>query len=277
LLQEGYAFGYLLAALAYFTVFPHYGWRAMFFIGGLPALLSLFIRSRVKETEAWHQSRTDWRTYGRAVVSNWPRFFYLVLLMMFFNAMSHGTQDMFPTFLTRQRHYGVGTVSVITMVSMVGAIVGGIFVGYLSDRLGRRRAMMGAIALAAVLIPLWILAPNVPTIMAGAFLMQFMVQGAWGVIPAHINELSPPQLRGFFPGFAYQVGVLCASSIGYIESRLGERVSYSTAMGAAMAVVLVCLWFIVKFGPEATGKLFVMPRTEPVAPEQPELRPTGTA
>ena len=138
--------------------------------------------------------------------------------------------------------------------------------------------MMSAVTLAALLIPLWLLAPSIPVIMAGAFLMQFMVQGAWGVIPAHINELSPPQLRGFFPGFAYQMGVLCASSIGYIESRFGEHVTYSTSMGVAMAVVLVCLWLVIKFGPEATGKLFVVHRPEaaPVVEMPQPVRPTGT-
>ena len=130
LLQEGYAVGYLLAALAYFVVYPHWGWRAMFFIGGLPALLSLFIRSKVKETEAWHQSRTDWATYRKTIVQNWPRFLYLVLLMTFMNSMSHGTQDMFPTYLTRQRHYSIGVVTLVTIVSMIGALSGGIIVGH---------------------------------------------------------------------------------------------------------------------------------------------------
>jgi len=167
---------------------------------------------------------------------------------------------MFPTFLTKQRHFGVQTVAFITMVSMAGAILGGIIVGHLSDRWGRRRAMVSAVALAAVLIPLWMLAPNVPTLMLGAFLMQFMVQGAWGVIPAHINELSPPQLRGFFPGFAYQVGVLCASSISYIESSAAEHASYSVSMSVSMAIVLVITFVVIRFGPEATGRVFVMPK-----------------
>jgi len=278
LLQEGYAVGYLLAALAYFSVFPHWGWRPMFFIGGLPALLSLFIRSRVKETEAWHSSRTDWATYRTAIAQSWPRFLYLVLLMTFMNSMSHGTQDMFPTFLTRQRHYSVGIVTLVTIVSMIGALSGGIVVGHLSDRWGRRRAMLTAVTVAVLLIPLWILAPNITTIMLGAFAMQFMVQGAWGVIPAHLIELSPHQLRGFFPGFAYQVGVLCASSIGYIESSVGEHLTYSTSMGLAMLIVMGCLWLIVKFGPEEHGKLFVMPKPEPTVPTEMEprrLRPTG--
>jgi SHS family lactate transporter-like MFS transporter len=278
LLQEGYAVGYLLAALAYFVVYPHWGWRAMFFIGGLPALLSLFIRSKVKETEAWHQSRTDWATYRRAIATNWPRFLYLVLLMMFMNSMSHGTQDMFPTYLMRQRHFGVGPVTLVTIFSMIGALTGGIVVGRLSDHWGRRRAMLTAVTLAALMIPLWILAPNIPTIMLGAFAMQFMVQGAWGVIPAHIIELSPHQVRGFFPGFAYQVGVLCASGIGYIESSVGEHLTYSTSMGTAMLVVIGCLWLIIKFGPEEHGKVFVMPTPEatPSAEMETPLRPTGS-
>jgi SHS family lactate transporter-like MFS transporter len=137
--------------------------------------------------------------------------------------------------------------------------------------------MLTAVTLAVLLIPLWILAPNVPTIMVGAFLMQFMVQGAWGVIPAHITELSPHELRGFFPGFAYQVGVLCASSIGYIESSVGEHLTYSTSMGIAMAVVIACLWMIIKLGPEEHGKVFILPKSDsgaPLATEQ--LRPTGS-
>jgi len=279
LLQEGYACGYLLAAVAYFTVYPHWGWRTMFFIGGLPALLSLFIRAKVKETGAWHENRTDWKTYGRAIAGNWRRFLYLVLLMAFMNSMSHGTQDMFPTFLKRERHYDVHTVAIITMISMVGALAGGILFGHLSDRWGRRRSMITAVVLAGTLIPVWILAPNIPTIMIGAFLMQFMVQGAWGVIPAHINELSPPQLRGFFPGFAYQAGVLCASSIGYIESVVGEHLSYSQSMGFAMVAVMVCLWLVIQFGPEATGTLFVTPARETVlsaAKATTPLRPART-
>jgi SHS family lactate transporter-like MFS transporter len=263
LLQEGYACGYLLAALAHLTVFPHYGWRPMFFIGGLPALLSLFIRSKVKESEAWRQSRTDRKSYGRAIARNWPRFLYLVLLMTFMNAMSHGTQDMFPTFLSRQRHLGVQVVAATTMISMVGALAGGILFGYLSDSWGRRRAMLSAVTFAGLLLPLWILAPGIPLIMAGAFLMQFMVQGAWGVIPAHINELSPGALRGFFPGFAYQLGVLCASSITYLESVVGEHLTYARSMGFSMVAVLVCLWLVIRFGPEATGQAFALPAPKP--------------
>ncbi len=256
LLQEGYACGFLLAAVAYFTVFPHFGWRALFFLGGAPALLTLFIRAKVKEPEAWHASRTDWSSYRRAIFQNWRRFLYLVALMTMMNLISHGTQDLYPTFLQRQRHFKPNATAMITIVSMIGAICGGLAFGLLSDRWGRRRAMVTAVLLAAALIPLWILAPTTALIVLGAFLMQFMVQGAWGVIPAHINELSPNQLRGFFPGFAYQIGVLCASSIAYIEAALGEHFSYSTAMGLLAAAVLLVGSVVIAVGPEARAAVF---------------------
>jgi SHS family lactate transporter-like MFS transporter len=257
LLQEGYAFGYLLAALAYFTVFPAYGWRVMFFIGGLPALLSLFIRAKVKESAAWEAHKlVDWTSYGRAVASHFRLFLYLVLLIGVMGLMSHGTQDMYPTFLQQQRHFTARQAAVITMVSMVGAIAGGLVFGSVSDRLGRRRAMTLAAICAALIVPLWVFAPSTPLIVLGAFLMQFMVQGAWGVIPAHLSELSPPALRGFFPGFAYQLGVLCSSTITYIEALLGEHLSYATAMGVLAAFVSLAAAVIIWVGPEARGVLF---------------------
>ncbi|MFZ0211379.1 MAG: MFS transporter [Candidatus Acidiferrales bacterium] len=254
-LQEGYAFGYLLAAIAYWLVFPHFGWRAMFFIGGLPALLTLFIRSKVKESAAWTATASshDWGDYFRSILRNWKRFAYLVLLMAMMNFISHGTQDFYPTFLQLQRGYSPRTTALITVLSMIGAIGGGILVGLYSDRRGRRRAMIGAVILAALLIPLWIAAPNFSLILLGAFLMQFMVQGAWGVIPAHINELSPDTLRGFFPGFAYQVGVLLAALSVYIEAAMGKRMSYGHAMGIFAVIVLVAGALVIAAGPEARG------------------------
>jgi SHS family lactate transporter-like MFS transporter len=256
LLQEGYALGYLLAAGAYYLVFPHWGWRVMFFIGGLPALLTLFIRAKVRETQAWRESRTDWNTYGRSLLRHWRLFLYLVLLMTMMNFMSHGTQDLYPTFLQRHRHYTPRVTAIITAISMVGAVGGGLAFGLYSDRRGRRRAMAMAALLAAALTPLWILAPNLFLVALGAFLIQFMVQGAWGVIPAHINELSPDSLRGFFPGFAYQVGVLCASSIGYVEAVLGEHFSYTQSMGILAATVLLVGAAVIALGPEAHAVKF---------------------
>ena len=256
LLQEGYALGFLLAAVAYALIYPHWGWRALFFVGGLPALLTLFVRAKVKEPKAWHESRTDWRNYGRNIVRSWKTFLHLVLLMTMMNLISHGTQDLYPTFLQKQRQFSATLTSLVTAISMVGAILGGLTVGYFSDRHGRRRAMVVAVLLALLVTPLWILGPNLPLIVLGAFLMQFMVQGAWGVIPAHINELSPGALRGFFPGFAYQLGVLAASSISYVEARLAERFNYAESMGILAAVVLVVGAAVIAAGPEAKGVAF---------------------
>jgi MFS transporter, SHS family, lactate transporter len=256
LLQEGYALGNILAAVAYFTIFPHHGWRALFFVGGLPALLSLFIRAKVKESAAWYATRTDWSTYWSVVRRNWRRFLYLVVLMTMMNFMSHGTQDLYPTFLSKQRGYDPHATAIISIIAMIGAICGGLAFGAYSDRKGRRRAMITAALLGVAVIPLWILSPTTALLITGGFLMQFMVQGAWGVIPAHINELSPGELRGFFPGFAYQIGVLFASSISYIEPVLGERFSYTQSMGLLAAGVLTLAAVVVYFGPEAKGVRF---------------------
>jgi len=257
LLQEGYALGNVLAAIAYYTAFPRWGWRAMFFVGAAPGLLTMLICLRVEDPQAWRESRTDWSTYRRAIFKNSRLFFYLVALMAAMNFISHGTQDLYPTFLQRQRHFGVNATALITGLSMLGAILGGLTFGHFSDRKGRRRAMVWAESLGLTAVPLWIMAPSKPLIILGAFIMQFMVQGAWGVIPAHINELSPPQLRGFFPGFAYQLGVLIASSIGYLEAVLGEHFSYSISMGS-LAVVVLCFGVaIISAGPEAKGVSFI--------------------
>ncbi|MGN6340148.1 MAG: MFS transporter [Ginsengibacter sp.] len=254
LLQEGYAFGFLLAAAAYYFVFPQFGWRAMFFVGGLPALLTLFIRSKVKETEAWKSNRSlNWKEYGNAIKKNWKLFLYLVLLMSMMNLISHGTQDLYPTFLQKQKNFDPHQTAVITMISMVGAILGGLFFGYLSDFYGRKKMMAVAVVLALLLIPLWLLAGGGFFVALGAFGMQFMVQGAWGIIPAHINELSPGPVRGFFPGFAYQLGVLIAAAVPYVEATLAENLGYATAMEIAAGSVLAVGAIIILAGPEARG------------------------
>ncbi len=257
LLQEGYAVGNLLAALAFRTLYPWFntmypgnGWRLMFFLGGLPALLSLFIRSKVKESEAWHEHKTDWATYKRSLLGEWKRFLYLVVLMTMMGLMSHGTQDMYPTLLKSQG-YAPARIADFTMLSMIGAVIGGLVFGYFSDLKGRRRAMIVASVCGLIVTPFWVSGSSALMAVGGVFLMQFFVQGAWGVIPAHINELSPNQLRGFFPGLAYQIGLVGAAGIPYIEAVLGERFTYAQAMGGLIAFVFIGTVLVIFFGPEA--------------------------
>src|SRR5213595_1297395 len=238
LLQEGYAAGYLLAAVCYFFVFPRWGWRPMFFIGGLPALLALFVRANVEESEVWQRTRhKDWSSLGRGIASHWKLFLYQTLLMAGMNFVSHGTQDLYPTFLQRDWGFSPQKRAALTAFSMVGAIIGGISFGYLSDRVGRRRSIVLALVLAILIIPVWAFSPSLVGLVIGAFAMQFMVQGAWGVIPAHITELSPDSVRGFMPGFAYQCGVLIASSVAYLEALFATRMSYAQSMAIVAVTV----------------------------------------
>jgi len=256
-LQQGYALGNLLAAGCFFFVFPRWGWRPMFFIGGLPALLGLFVRFKVKESEVWKKTRhPNSGDLGRAILSNWKLFLYLTLLMMMMNFASHGTQDMFPTFLKRYWSMKPTQVAIIAAISMVGAICGGTLVGFLSDRFGRRRAMITSLVCAILLVPLWAYAPSLALLVAGAFLIQFMVQGAWGIIPAHLSELSPDAVRGFLPGFAYQCGVLLASLVPTVEAILAEHISYANAMALTAFVVFTLAAVVVALGREKRGIRF---------------------
>ena len=256
-LQQGYSTGNLVAALCYFFLFERWGWRPLFFIGGLPALLALFVRFRVEESEVWKKTRErSWAHLGRAVLANWKLFVYITLLMTAFNFSSHGTQDMYPTFLERYWHFAPGKRSGITAFSMVGALVGGMAVGWLSDRIGRRKAMILALAGAILVVPLWTYSTNLALLITGAWLMQFMVQGAWGVIPAHLSELSPDSVRGFLPGFAYQCGVLLASSIAYIQAVFATRMSYATAMALTGTTVFVLAAIMAAVGKEKRGVVF---------------------
>ncbi len=257
LLQEGYAAGYLLAAGCYFFVFPRWGWRPMFFIGGLPALLAIYVRLQVKESEVWKKTRHDnWGQLGRSISSHWKLFLYLVALMMMMNFVSHGTQDMYPTLLKRQWGFSPQKVAVVTAISMVGAMAGGIFFGLMSDRFGRRRSMIAALVGAVVVIPLWAFSPSLVLLIIGGFLMQLMVQGAFGVIPAHLTELSPDSVRGFLPGFAYQCGVLLAGSVAYIEALFAQRMSYAAAMALTAVTVFIGAIIITALGREQRGIRF---------------------
>ena len=259
ILQQGYPVGYLLGAVVYPFVVPHLGWRWMFFVGVLPALLSLFIRTKVKESPAWLEGRRNRERvdFGAVLRQHGGLFFYLVLLMTAFTFMSHGTQDLYPKFLQVQRHFKPPTVSAIVIVYNVGALLGGITVGALSQKIGRRKAIVIFALLALPIIPLWAFSHSPYLLALGAFLMQFCVQGAWGVIPAHLTELSPSALRGTFTGFAYQLGNLLSSvnltlQTGIAVGYGGEKhPNFALAMAEVIVVVLVAVAAVTALGREA--------------------------
>lgn len=226
LLQEGYAAGYLMAALAYAVAFRFVGWRGMFVIGALPAFLVIYIRTKVEESPAWKQgqvSREAESRLGKDIVTYLGTFAFLVVLMFAFNSFSHGTQDLYPTFLQKDHKFTPQTVGTIAIIANIGALLGGIVFGNWSEKVGRRKAIVVAALLTIPVIPLWAYSHTVPMLALGGFLMQFFVQGAWGVVPAHLNELSPPAVRGTFPGFAYQLGNFLSSWNGVKQARIAEQ------------------------------------------------------
>src|SRR6516164_5915245 len=243
LLQEGYAAGNVLAAAFYFFCFHSLGWRMLFILSSLPAIpLVLYVLFFVRESAVWQHSKNDkltWSGQHREVLRHWKLFVYLLLFMTMMLFASHGTQDMYPTFLQRQWHLDPQRRGGVVIISGIGAIIGGLVFGRLSDIWGRRKAILIAFVLAAVLIPLWAYAPSQILLVTGAFLMQFMVQGAWGVIPAHLAELSPDSVRAFLPGFAYQSAGVLASSVVYLVCGLLQEKSYAVAMALTAVSVFV--------------------------------------
>jgi SHS family lactate transporter-like MFS transporter len=261
LLQEGYATGNLLAALCYLFVYPHLGWRPMFFIGGIPALLAIYVRFGVTESEVWKRTKhANWSHLGKAILSHWKLFLFIFAMMTAMNFVSHGTQDLFPTFLKVARGFDPKQVAYMGIIYNVGAILGGLVMGYYSDRVGRRRSMITSLLLAVAVIPLWAFSPTTGLLVVGAFLMQFMVQGAWGVVPVHINELAPDSVRGFIPGFAYQCGVAVAGIAPTLQEELAKHYSMASVMAVSCGAAFLIAAVIIKLGSEKHRTAFgVMP------------------
>ena len=259
LLQEGYIVGYLVAALVYGTVFPFIGWRGMFIIGALPAFLVIYIRAKVEESPAWlegQRSKASESRVGKDVFKYLGSFLFLVVLMFAFTSFSHGTQDLYPTFLEKNHHLTPHIVGLVAIIYNIGALLGGIVGGTLSERIGRRRAIVISAALAMPVIPLWAYSHTVPLIALGSFLMQFMVQSAWGVVPAHLNELSPPAVRGTFPGLAYQLGNLLASRNVVMQAKLVERHyngNYAPVLAGTVLIVATLVAVVSWSGSEKRG------------------------
>ena len=267
ILQQGYAFGYLLAALVYWIVFPFFGWRGLFVAGALPAILVIYIRAHVPESPVWERHRSEKQgtpfSVTRLIKQHGKLFVYAVLLMTAFNYMSHGTQDLYATFLEKQRGFGVSQKSIITIVYAIGAICGGTVIGFMSQRWGRRRSIILSAVCGMLLIPIWIFAPATGLLILGGFLMQFMVQGAWGVVPVHLNELSPPDFRGTFPGLAYQLGNCAAAFAAQQQAWLAEHFrsangspNYALTMALVESVVFLAIIILAAIGREERGKEF---------------------
>jgi MFS transporter, SHS family, lactate transporter len=257
-LQSGYPIGYLLAALAARFIEPAFGWRAMFWVGGAPALLALYIRSKVPESEAWKQHRApSTAAILRVVKENWKSALYLVLMMTLMMFLSHGTQDLYPDFLKSTRGASPHTVSYIAILYNVGAVIGTLIFGQLSENFGRRRSMIIALILSLAMIPGWAFGGGILTLAMAAFAMQAGVQGAWGVIPAHLNELSPDQTRGLLPGLAYQMGILIAAPINSIEYALRAKFGYSWALAGFETVNIALLIVVIALGKERKGRGFL--------------------
>jgi MFS transporter, SHS family, lactate transporter len=260
-LQAGYPAGYLVASLVFFLLFPSIGWRGLLMVGGLPVLLVPYIACCVAESPVFEVRRREGFKSGRL----WPAlrqhtglFIYAVLLMAVLNFWGQGTQNLYPTFLEVQKHLSPSAVGMIAVIYSIGAILGCIFFGMLSERIGRRRTIVVAALLTLPLIPLWVYSSTPVSLTVGAFLMQFAVEGAWGVVPAHLNELSPDELRTTFPGLTYQLGNLIAAANATMQAGLAEhyRNDYGFALAATVVVVALLVAFLAAIGKEAKGVAF---------------------
>jgi SHS family lactate transporter-like MFS transporter len=260
LLQSGYPSGYFVASLVFYLLFDRIGWRGMFMVGVAPALLVLLIRIHVKESPVFEARRGQSRANPvLELARHWKIALYLVVLMTAFNFFSHGAQDLYPTFLQKQHHFDTQTTGILAAVMNVGAIVGGIAFGIWSEKIGRRRAIIIASLLALPVIPLFAFSSTALMLGAGGFLMQVAVQGAWGIVPVHLNELSPPLARSLFPGFAYQLGNLIASKNAPIQAGIaeahGDNYALALALVCGFAAVIIAIW--TALGPERKNADFV--------------------
>jgi SHS family lactate transporter-like MFS transporter len=257
ILQAGYPLGYLLAAVALRTIEPRFGWQAMFLTGLVFALIIALLTLRAPESAAWKLERLPSVAHiYRALFQHKKSFVYLLAVMCFMTCLSHGTQDLYPDFLKSVHHFSNDTISNLAILYNLGAIAGAIVIGYLSERMGRRYSMMLALGLAVVAIPAWAFGESVPVLIAGSVLMQFGVQGTFGVIPAHLNELSPDAVRSLFSGFVYQLGVLAGAPSVVIEYMLRDHFGYRWALTAFECCVIAILFLLFALGPERRSRNF---------------------
>ncbi|WP_273861888.1 MFS transporter [Pseudomonas sp. LA5] len=255
--QAGYPCGYLLASIVFGLFFTTVGWRGMFLIGALPVLLLPFIYFKVPESPVWLAARERKESTALLPIlrQHWKICLYMVLLMACFNFFSHGTQDLYPTFLKVQHQFDAHTVSLIAIGYNIAAMLGGVLFGSLSERIGRKKAIMLAALLSLPVLPLWAFSSGSWTLGIGAFLMQFMVQGAWGVVPTYLNELVPGNVRAVLPGFVYQMGNLLASVNATLQAHIAAAHggNYGLAMALVAGTVALLIILFVAFGKETRG------------------------
>ncbi|AIJ08294.1 MULTISPECIES: MFS transporter [Edwardsiella] len=255
--QAGYPFGYLLAAVIYGLCAQALGWRGMFIIGAVPIVLLPFIYFYVPESPVWLAARARHQSVALLPVlrRHWKLCVYLIALMAAFNFFSHGTQDLYPTFLRVQHGFSTNIISIIAVTYNIASIIGGVFFGALSERIGRKRAIMLAALLALPVIPLWAFSSGSLMLGVGAFVMQFMVQGAWGVIPTYLNELVPANARAVLPGFVYQLGNLIASVNATMQASIAadHGQNYALAMAITAACVALTIAALIAFGRDTRG------------------------
>jgi MFS transporter, SHS family, lactate transporter len=258
ILQSGYSMGYLLASVAARFVLPTLGWRWMFWLGAVPALLALYIRTKVPESKAWSEHRAASMTQVlRVVASHWKRFLYLVVFMTFMMFLSHGTQDLYPDFLKEVHKLSQSQVANIAILYNCGAITGAVLFGAFSQKAGRRMGILAALGWCLLVIPLWAFGNGVLAFMIAPIVLQMGVQGAWGVIPIHLNELAADSARGLMPGLTYQLGILLASPTNSIQYALRGKFGYSWALAGFETATILVLALLVWRGAEAHGKSFV--------------------
>jgi MFS transporter, SHS family, lactate transporter len=264
ILQEGYALGSILASIFFALFFDHIGWRGLFILGAMPAVLALYVQIRVPESPVWlagakarrERAPVAWRpALPPHVLEFLPTFGFLILLMTAFMSFSHGTQDLYPTFLEVHAGLTPPVVGTIGLLYGLGSIAGGYVFGSLSERWGRKRAIVTASLFSIPVIPLYAYGHSAVTLCIGAVLMQFMVQGAWGVVPAYLTELSPGPVRATAPGVAYTLGALITSWNGKGQALAAEHWhNYPAVLAITVVVVALTLAILASLGREARGK-----------------------
>ena len=264
MMQSGYPMGYLLASVAMQVLAPSFGWKSVFFVGAPVAVLIVVLTFFAPESEAWKQHRpASMGQIFNSLLQHKGIFLYLLMTMSVMLCLSHGTQDLYPDFLksipgiTAKTIFGMKTLYGIPILYNIGAVTGALFFGQISQKIGRRNSIMLALGISLLSIPAWAFGTSLSVLVAGSYLMQTGVQGAFGVIPAHLNELSPDAVRSLFPGFVYQLGVLLASPATAIEFVLRDHFGYPWALTMFEACVIVLLLIIFWFGPEARGRSFL--------------------